>query len=531
MNTRQAWASCVVLTLSALLLQSVAVAEPVTPDQLKPAVTTWVQRVTADARPDATIDRIEAYGEDGKPAAYIVHLTGGGYCLCGADDRLLPVYHYRPIGTYDASDPNYAYILGTIAKRLRKLDGANADELAPYQSMLKTRADQWRDLMAGRTPPAPVAGQRDIGPSAMSLRVRSAWHQGSPYNDYCPELIPGGDQRAVVGCVATTASQIMYYWNWPSIGTGSDSVNYNRRYLVNWISEPLADDPDLSLSSFYDNRLYWTPSIDGRLYAKGYWDGSIYWTARSACNGGVDCENEAYRAALEALWDRFTQIPETCYADFGASTYNFNLMKDSHADPATTGSLETAKLCHHAGIAVGMGYGVFASSAGLIRDGIVSHFRYHSDANDIQRNTDLMVEEIRWLRPCEIAGSEPGVGGHSWITCGYNLNTNPVQFLMNMGWGGGSTDWYSVDEVFPDNQWNTIRVAPSSVVRFVGGWQGDGRPSQPYTDLPTALEEAPENTKLIMYAGSYHTLPSSGGYATLSRPMLLTGHDVTIDAQ
>ena len=50
--------------------------------------------------------------------------------------------------------------------------------------------------------------------------ITSVWHQGAPYNDLCPM---GDGDRCVVGCVATSASQIMDYWQWPPNGVGSHS--------------------------------------------------------------------------------------------------------------------------------------------------------------------------------------------------------------------------------------------------------------------------------------------------------------------
>jgi len=48
--------------------------------------------------------------------------------------------------------------------------------------------------------------------------LTSSWSQGYPYNNYCPE---GDGGRCVVGCVATSATQIMDYWEWPESGVGS----------------------------------------------------------------------------------------------------------------------------------------------------------------------------------------------------------------------------------------------------------------------------------------------------------------------
>lgn len=48
--------------------------------------------------------------------------------------------------------------------------------------------------------------KQDIAPL-----VTAHWNQGTPYNNLCPYRTDGGG-RAVTGCVATAASQIVYYW-------------------------------------------------------------------------------------------------------------------------------------------------------------------------------------------------------------------------------------------------------------------------------------------------------------------------------
>ncbi len=48
--------------------------------------------------------------------------------------------------------------------------------------------------------------------------VTSYWDQGYPFNLDCPD---GDGGTCVVGCVATAASQIMAYWNWPPSGEGN----------------------------------------------------------------------------------------------------------------------------------------------------------------------------------------------------------------------------------------------------------------------------------------------------------------------
>ena len=50
--------------------------------------------------------------------------------------------------------------------------------------------------------------------------LTSSWHQRAPYNNYCPM---GDGGRCVVGCTATSLSQILDYWEWPPSGVGSYS--------------------------------------------------------------------------------------------------------------------------------------------------------------------------------------------------------------------------------------------------------------------------------------------------------------------
>ena len=42
--------------------------------------------------------------------------------------------------------------------------------------------------------------------------------QGTPYNDRCPVL---NGARSLTGCVATAMAQVMAYWKYPAVGTGS----------------------------------------------------------------------------------------------------------------------------------------------------------------------------------------------------------------------------------------------------------------------------------------------------------------------
>lgn len=51
------------------------------------------------------------------------------------------------------------------------------------------------------------------------------YDQGTPYNDLCP-ILNGG--RAVTGCVATAMAQVMRYWRYPQVGTGTATYSSSK---------------------------------------------------------------------------------------------------------------------------------------------------------------------------------------------------------------------------------------------------------------------------------------------------------------
>lgn len=195
---------------------------------VRAAVQTWVRHVTADARPEAVIEFLEPYSVDNGPVAYIAHLEGGGFCLCGADDLVLPVYYYCPWGKYDGNHPGYKQILEEIKNRTeelkRRIDKKDLS-LQNYTDALRKRSQFWSNLIKGLVPNMPIENKTTKSePTMMELNFTTCWHQGAPYNNVCPM---GDGGQCVVGCVATAASMIMKYWDHPSSGEGSPSYNWD----------------------------------------------------------------------------------------------------------------------------------------------------------------------------------------------------------------------------------------------------------------------------------------------------------------
>ena len=125
--------------------------------------------------------------------------SGNGYVVVAGDDRATAVLGYSDQGAFNPADvpDGLQYILDCYAQDMKYLRQHPGAQKAPARS---ARSHAVRPLM------------------------HSLWNQGTPYNDLCPTYTKDGTTyRAVTGCVATAAAQIMYYHKWPEHGTGSHS--------------------------------------------------------------------------------------------------------------------------------------------------------------------------------------------------------------------------------------------------------------------------------------------------------------------
>jgi hypothetical protein len=516
MNTKQiiinkALRGCRLLELSILLcllfLPASLHAERLVEQEVRAAVQTWVRYVTADADPNAVIEEMEPYIVDAETVGYIAHLGGGGFCLCGADDLVLPVYLYNPKERYYEEHPGYQYVLWEISTRseyFRKALKDKAPGVQAYQAALSQRAVYWQELIGGRAPERMQGQEVTLGePSTMELNLTTRWHQRAPYNnDRCPtgdtgctDCCPGEpwicppSDPTLVGCVATAMAQIMKYWDWPSSGTGSHSYT--------WDGDDSCDGPvgGGTLSATFSDAYDWANMANAYIT-----DGLGGW------------ENE-----------------------------DGNTLTQANVDAV-------AELCYEAGVSVEMDYGVCGSGAWVchpdhpdgrdVVDALEKQFRYDHDATCKDRGSDMidtMTSEIQWLRPIEFGGyreEAPLRRGHAFIIYGYSKENDPDrQFLMNMGWGpGSSAEWYTCDSVdYKFGQKYVIQIAPLNVVKFVGednpGYD-DGSPSNPYRYIDQAIAEAPDGATLIFKAGSVNIFSSSP--LVIDRPFTLKGYNVVI---
>lgn len=514
-----------------LLHSGSSLALPQSSQQVESAVETWLKHGLTDNRPDAQVRKLEPHYADGEIVAYIASLSGGGYCICGADDVLIPVYLYVPKGEYDPEDSNLRSILAEIAQRLafiRKELSTGSATLDPYEQDFIQRKQEWNELLAGRALHQTVDEKNRDLPLQMILPLTCAWEQGPPYNDDCPNM--PGESPSKVGCVATAMAQIMYYWQWPPTGYSQHIATFHYRTSDTWHATALATDPGIT-SPLWDDRLSWTSMDGGYLQMRGNWDDS--WLDHAI----EDFHGDDFETAINTLYLQLTPVSQSRYANFAGTSYNFDLMSDVHPNGTIEGDQAVAQLCYHAGIAMDMNWGFFSSSAFTENTGYAyeHYFRYDPDHVWGNLDTDLIEEEIQWLRPVQIRGADITTAGHSWVICGYDhYYLFGPYYWMNMGWGSDHIGWCRIDEIpggFEVGNQHTTGIAPASVVRFVGPFNGpnaDGSPANPYGHIADAVSETPDNGTIILKAG---TDAYWNGGGIMSRPVTVKGKGVTISYQ
>lgn len=137
--------------------------------------------------------RASAVGSGNAPYYVISRGANQGFVIVAGDDCLPEILGYTEQGDFDESN----------------LPEALQDMLDVWQETIETAQANGTNVSMAKARKA----QRRAASTRTNIEpfVTSHWHQSTPYNDNCPTLTANGN-RAATGCVATAASQILYYW-------------------------------------------------------------------------------------------------------------------------------------------------------------------------------------------------------------------------------------------------------------------------------------------------------------------------------
>lgn len=146
---------------------------------------------------------------------------------------------------------------------------------------------------------------------------------------------------------------------------------------------------------------------------------------------------------------------QTLSADFGATTYQWDKMKDTYNEDSSDPDNAVAILMYHIGVAFDTGYCEGNSTVLYVisdyessSDVLVNYFNYSNSITTIGRseranlgNEDIIYNELCAKRPVYVSGGE-----HAFICDGYEDG----YFHFNFGWNGDCDDYYLLYAINPD---------------------------------------------------------------------------------
>lgn len=154
---------------------------------------------------------------DTGPAFYVYNRGQEAFVIVSGDDRMKPILGYSEDG---------AFVTENLPENIREWLGYYAQE---YRRAERSTAT---------TPVSRTTTRTNFAASVAPLLQDIQYDQDTPYNNQCP-LYSG--KRSVTGCVATAIAQIMRYWKYPSVGTGSHSYttqSLNLKCTFNFATHP-----------------------------------------------------------------------------------------------------------------------------------------------------------------------------------------------------------------------------------------------------------------------------------------------------
>lgn len=369
-----------ILLVLCCLLSTVLYAGPVSKEQARQIASQFLTaKGGAHRAPAQLVEQppvLNAVDKAGNP--YIYAFNAGhdaGYVLVSGDDRFVDVLGYSNSGSFDNDDmPAHvkAWLQGYV------------DEMQYYASV-------------GYQPTASTtdAKVRRAIKSAIIPLLATAWGQGTPYNNKCPEFVTTSNPRCVTGCVATAMAQLMYYNAQRSGGlpaaTTTEIAGYTceRKWKVNLINK------QVSVSAIpAETALDWNNMLAS--YASGYTDdqANAVATLMQCCGASVqmdyaDADNGGSGAAL-------ADVAPALKTYFGY-------------DESTT---------------------------------------YAKRANyTLNQWVDKVYAELAVARPVLYGGQSSG-GGHAFVIDGYD---GDEMFHVNWGWNGSPDSYYALSVLNPND--------------------------------------------------------------------------------
>lgn len=144
---------------------------------------------------------------------YIFNYSSNSFVIISGDDVAFPIIAYSTESSFDINNiaPATKAWLDNYADQIEYAIENNIESTSEIQY-------EWEKLRNKQT-------QINKIQSGVSPLLKTKWNQSPYYNDLCPwdeEL----KARAITGCVATAMAQIMRFWSYPTMGSGSHGYTH-----------------------------------------------------------------------------------------------------------------------------------------------------------------------------------------------------------------------------------------------------------------------------------------------------------------
>tara|TARA_Y100001968_G_scaffold291457_1_gene295896 strand:+ start:636 stop:3557 length:2922 start_codon:yes stop_codon:yes gene_type:complete len=173
------------------------------------------------------IENIDTYNVNDEIVFYIVNFKPSGFLLISGDDKLKPIIGYSYNSVFDKNNlPEQLEVLLDVYAQ-------NYFDIITNQNFVSQEVENlWKNYILDGFSIA-----RDIEPL-----ITANWDQGGSWNDQCPG-------NALVGCVAVSMAQIMYYWGSPYTGSGNTNYYHSDYGLI----QADFENTEYDFDSMFDN--------------------------------------------------------------------------------------------------------------------------------------------------------------------------------------------------------------------------------------------------------------------------------------
>jgi Peptidase C10 family/FlgD Ig-like domain len=173
---------------------------------------------------------VDSLCSGGITLAWCFNIHPRGYVVVPVLKELPPIKAFSTACEFDPSAAGFARFLKEILLTRLHTYASVCGDLAAEQPIGENafsspaNALEWTRLLAGlRATTQDEINYRAGDRSWVGPLLTTSWHQGPPYNNFCPR---GDGGRCIVGCVATAYAQILNYHNWPPAGSGHLSYEW-----------------------------------------------------------------------------------------------------------------------------------------------------------------------------------------------------------------------------------------------------------------------------------------------------------------